>query len=198
MRRGTALRTAFVVGGAALLAGCNEARSSAAADSGSPAPIEAGRGDPGDAADASRPAGPADRLRRYRGPRVLGAPLHPGLAAEDSLHAEMRRAWAAAGENPALFELRVGERILSTGAPFDSVRAFYLPYVSQVFMDHEMEEVAGIGRQRMFTGLIEAPDGGLVKLTLTRPYFPFTASRPLDRTFIQIGTVGARPKPAQP
>lgn len=126
---------------------------------------------------------------------MLGVPLYPGFAAEVSLQAEMRRAWGAAGENPALFKLRVGEQILSTEAPFDSVRAFYRPFVSQVFMDHEMEDVVGIGRQRMFTGLIEAADGGLVKLTLTRPYFPFIASRPLDRTFLQIGTVGSRLNP---
>ncbi len=179
MSSGAALQVVLLVVAGPLIPGCKQAASSA------PAEIQGRFG----------ATGHVEHVREFQVPRVLGVPLFAGLVSEDSLHREMRRAWTAAGESPVLFEARIGERILSTDAPFDSVRAFYLPFVSQVFMDHAMDDVAEIGRQRMFTGLIETPDGSLVKFTLTRPYFPFTSSRPMDRTFLQIGRVGPRPQP---
>ncbi len=138
--------------------------------------------------------GAAARLRRYEGQRVLEVPRFGAFEPEDELADRMRLAWAAAGENPGLFELRFGERVLSTDVSFDAVREFYLPYVSQVFMDHEMD-FPGLGRQRMFTALIEESGGSLVKLTLTRPFYVYPTSQPVDRTFLQIGRTGLRPNP---
>lgn len=42
----------------------------------------------------------------------------------------------------------------------------------------------------MFTGLLRAPDGSLVKFTLTRPFYVYPTSEPLDRTFLQVGRAG--------
>ncbi len=134
-------------------------------------------------------AEPLARVRAWEGPRALEAPLFPQMQAEDSLAGSMREAWGAAGENPALFELRFGERIFSTKASFDVVREFYLSYVSQVFMDHEMD-FPDLGSQRMFTGLVPARDGSLVKLTLTQPFYPYPSTQAIRRTFLQMGRAG--------
>ncbi len=128
------------------------------------------------------------RVRAHEGPRGLGVPLFTRLRAEDALAGEMRQAWHDAGENGATFELHFGERIYSSEAPFDSVRAFYMPYAAKSLMDHAMD-FPDLGRQRMFTSLIPTPDG-LVKLTLTRPFFPYPSSQAIDRTFLQMGRAG--------
>jgi len=87
--------------------------------------------------------------------------------------------------------VRLGERILVTDDPVPLVKEFYLPFVHKVFMDHEME-FPDVGVQEMFTGLMVAPDGTLVKFTITRPFFRYPDQEPIDRTVIQIGRVGQR------
>lgn len=142
------------------------------------------------AAPFAGPSPEAAALAAYDGPRTLGVPTYPDAEAVDDLRESMREAWLAAGEPRQLFAVRLGERILATDDPFDLVREFYLPFAHKVFMDHEMD-FPDVGAQRMFTGIVIAPDGTLVKLTVTRPYFRYPDQAPIDRTFIQLGRVGA-------
>ena len=83
----------------------------------------------------------------------------------------------------------MGERILITDDALEHVRDFYLPFVHKVFMDHEME-FPGVGVQQMFTGVMLRPDGTLVKLTVTRPFFRYPDQERIDRTVIQLARVG--------
>ncbi|HKY60830.1 MAG TPA: hypothetical protein VJP59_07460 [Gemmatimonadota bacterium] len=116
-------------------------------------------------------------------------PVYPETRDAIELERFMRTSWRAGGEPEDLFVVRLGERILETEAPFERVREFYLPLVHKVFMDHEMELPEG-GFQKMFTGLMMAPDGSLVKLTITNPFFRYPDRKLVDRTVIQMGRVG--------
>lgn len=131
----------------------------------------------------------AAAIAAYNGPSVFGVPLYGEAREALELERFMWRAWRRAGEPEELFEIRLGERIFETDATFGQVREFYLPFVQKVFMDHEMEFPGG-GRQEMFTGVMVAPDGGLVKITITNPFFRYPDRRPVDRTVIQMGRVG--------
>lgn len=134
----------------------------------------------------------AAAIAAWSGPVIWGVPRPPSATEATGLVDSMRAAWTGAGEPPELFEARLGETILVTGEPFDRVRDFYLPFMTKVFMDHEME-VPGAGPQRMLTGLVTARDGTLVKLTVTRPFFRYPDRARIDRTAIQIGRVGRTP-----
>ena len=126
----------------------------------------------------------------YEGPTALGVPLYPSADEAVELERFMHRAWRVAGEPEELFEIRLGERIFETAKPFEMVREFYLPFVHKVFMDHEME-FPDVGSQKMFTGLMVAPDGTLVKFTITSPFFRYPDRKAIDRTVIQMGRVGS-------
>ena len=94
------------------------------------------------------------------------------------------------------------EGAFSVGAA--NVAVFLLRPLERVQVVHVQEEhdaaavrrgrrhraAAWVGRQRMFTGLLRAPDGSLVKLKLTRPFYVYPTSEPLDRTFLQVGRAG--------
>lgn len=134
----------------------------------------------------------AAAIAAYEGPTVLGVPRYPDAEKADDMRARMRKAWVESGESPELFDVRLGEVLYASDDAFDLVREFYLPFVSKVFMDHEME-FEGVGSQRMFTGLMRVPDGELVKFTITRPFFRYPDQRAVDRTVIQMGRVGSRP-----
>ena len=155
-----------------------------------PASTEA-RGHPGQPPAAVSQAGSreAAAIAAYEGPVIMGVPLYPDAREALDLERFMRRSWRAAGEPEELFEVRLGERIFETEAAFEGVRSFYLPVVHKVLMDHEME-FAGVGTQRMFTGLIMARDGGLVKLTITNPFFRYPDRLRVERTVLQMGRVG--------
>lgn len=141
------------------------------------------------AAASDGPSLEAAAIVAYSGPTALGVPVHPDARQAVELERFMREAWRAAGEPEELFGVRLGERIFETDVPFELVREFYLPFVHKIFMDHEME-VPEAGSQRMLTGLMVAPDGALVKFTVTRPFFRYPDQRPVDRTVIQMGRVG--------
>lgn len=141
------------------------------------------------AVPSDTPSPEAAAIAAHEGARELGVPVFPQAREAVELERFMWRAWRAAGEPEDLFSIRLGERILETEAPFDHVRDFYLPFVHKVFMDHEME-FPGVGTQRMFTGLMAAPDGTLVKFTITSPFFRYPDRRQFDRTVIQMGRVG--------
>ena len=98
----------------------------------------------------------------------------------------MERAWNEAGEPKDLFDDRMGETILWTDDPWESVRAFYRPLATRILMDHEME-FPDVGRQKMLTGLIQLADGSIVKFTATRPFFRYPDQKRVDRTVIQMG-----------
>lgn len=141
------------------------------------------------AAQTHGPSPEAVAVAAFKGARVLGVPRYPGAEEASELESSMRRAWIAHGESEALFEVRLGEQIWATDESFDLVRAFYLPFMHKVFMDHEME-IPEAGSQRMFTGLMLNADGELVKFTVTRPFFGYPDEKPIDRTVIQMGRVG--------
>jgi len=157
----------------------------------------AGDESPAEEADASSaavspaPSPEAAAISAWEGETVLGVPVYPEAEPATELREAMRTAWLEAGEPPALFDVRLGERILVTDDPVPLVKEFYLPFVHKVFMDHEME-FPDVGVQEMFTGLMVAPDGTLVKFTITHPFFRYPDQEPLDRTVIQIGRVGQR------
>lgn len=161
---------------AALVSGCRQAEPSLeAADTA--------------VAQTHGPSPEATAVAAFKGARALGVPRYPGAEEAGELESSMRRAWTAQSESEALFEVRLGKQIWATDESFDLVREFYLPFVHKVFMDHEME-IPGAGPQRMFTGLMLNADGGLVKFTVTRPFFRYPDQKPIDRTVIQIGRVG--------
>lgn len=141
------------------------------------------------AASSETPSLEAAAIAAYEGPTVLAVPLYADAREALELERFMWRAWRAADEPDELFEVRLGERIFETGAPFEQVREFYLPFVHKAFMDHEME-FPGVGSQKMFTGLMVAPDGTLVKFTITRPFFRYPDRQRVERTVIQMGRVG--------
>lgn len=144
-------------------------------------------------AAAPEPASPeAAAVAAWSGDRVLGVPIYPGARPATDLAVAMRNAWIESGEPPELFAARLGEEILATEAPFDRVRDFYLPLATKVFMDHEMG-IPEIGKQRMLTAILAAPDGTLVKLTITRPFFRYPDQRRIDETVVQMGRVGRVP-----
>ena len=152
---------------------------------------KAARGQPGraPAVVSSETRSPeAAAIAAYQGPVVFGVPLYPDAMEALELERSMWQAWRAAGEPEELFEVRLGERIFETEVPFEQVREFYLPFVHETVMDHEMD--FPVGRQRMFTGLVVAPDGGIVKLTITRPFFRYPDRRRVERTVLQMGRVG--------
>ncbi|MGH7544193.1 MAG: hypothetical protein ACREK7_09670 [Gemmatimonadota bacterium] len=128
-------------------------------------------------------------IAAHKGPTVFGVPVYPDAKEALELQRSMLRAWRAAGEPEELFEVRLGERIFETEAALEQVREFYLPFVHEVFMDHEME-FPGVGSQKMFTGLMVAPDRKLVKFTITNPFFRYPDRQPVERTIIQVGRVG--------
>lgn len=144
------------------------------------------------AASAPRPSLEAVAIAAHRGPASFGVPLYPEAREAVDMTEFMRDAWTSAGEPDELFSVRLGEHIYETDAPFESVREFYLPFVTKVFMDHETE-FPGIGSQWMFTGLMVAPDSTLVKFTVTRPFFRYPDQAEIDRTVIQLGRVGRTP-----
>lgn len=74
----------------------------------------------------------------------------------------------------------------------ESVHAAWARAEEPVFMDHEME-FPGLGSQLMFTGMMVAPDGALVKFTITRPFFRYPDQQAIDRTVIQLGRVARSP-----
>lgn len=152
----------------------------------------AARGQPGRAPAAVSSEARSEEaaaIAAYQGPGVLGVPLYPDATEALQLERSMWQAWRSAGEPEELFEVRLGERIFETEAPFEQVREFYLPFVHKAVMDHEME-FPGVGKQRMFTGLVVVPDGGLVKLTITRPFFRYPDRQRVERTVLQMGRVG--------
>lgn len=141
------------------------------------------------AAPSQGPSPEAAAIAAYEGPTALDVPLYPDAREAVELERFMWRAWRTAGEPEELFAVRLGERILETEAPFELVREYYLPFVHKVFMDHEME-FPEVGSQKMLTGLMVAPDGTLVKFTITSPFFRYPDRKPVDRTVIQMGRVG--------
>lgn len=141
------------------------------------------------AALSETPSLEAAAIAAYEGPTVLGVPVYADAREALELERFMWGAWRAAGEPDELFEIRLGERIFETEAPFERVREFYLPFVHKVFMDHDME-FPGVGSQKMFTGLMVAADESLVKFTITRPFFRYPDRRRVERTVIQMGRVG--------
>ena len=141
------------------------------------------------AASSETPSREAAAIAAHEGPTILGVPVYAEAREALELERFMCRAWRAAGEPDELFEIRLGERILETEASFERVRDFYLPFVHKVFMDHEME-FPGVGSQKMFTGLMVAGDGSLVKFTITRPFFRYPDRQRVERTVIQMGRVG--------
>lgn len=148
--------------------------------------------EPAERVPAAAPSDPtsleAAATAAYEGPTALGVPLYPGAREAVELERFMWRAWRTADEPEDLYEVRLGERIFETDAPFERVREFYLPFVHKVFMDHEME-LPGVGSQKMFTGLMAA-DGKLVKFTITNPFFRYPDRKPVHHTVIQMGRVG--------
>lgn len=144
------------------------------------------------AAAPERGSPEAAAVAAWSGDRLLGVPVPPDADPATELAVRMREAWVAAGEPPELFAARLGEEILVSDAPFDHVRDFYLPFLTKVFMDHEME-FPDVGRQRMLTAIVTAPDGSLVKLTVTRPFFRYPDQRRIDATVVQMGRVGRAP-----
>lgn len=152
-----------------------------------------GGDDPASTADAAAPAASsspeAAAIAAWDGETVLGVPAYPEAEPASGLRERMRDAWLEEGEPEAMFDVRMGERMLVTDDPLPLVREFYLPFVHRVFMDHEME-FPDVGTQEMFTGLMVAPDGTLVKFTATRPFFRYPDQAPVDRTVIQVGRVG--------
>ncbi|MGH7551281.1 MAG: multiheme c-type cytochrome [Gemmatimonadota bacterium] len=144
---------------------------------------------------AARSQGPsleAAATAAHVGPTALGVPVYPDAREALELERFMWRAWQAAGEPEDLFTIRLGERIFETEARFERVREFYLPFIHKVFMDHEME-FPEVGSQKMLTGLMVAPDGALVKFTVTHPFFRYPDRKPVDRTVIQMGPGGGGP-----
>lgn len=140
------------------------------------------------AARSDHPSPEAAATAAYQGPTALGVPLYPSAREAVDLERFMWRAWRRAGEPDELFEVRLGERIFETEAPFERVREFYRPFTHKVFMDHEME-FPGVGKQKMFTGLMAA-DSTLIKFTITQPFFRYPDRRRVERTVIQMGRVG--------
>ncbi|CAN5878268.1 hypothetical protein BH20GEM1_BH20GEM1_05800 [soil metagenome] len=57
---------------------------------------------------------------------------------------------------------------------------------------HTIENGGHHHGQSLFTSIVTAPDGTLVKLTISRPFFRYPDRLRIDRTVIQIGRVGRR------
>lgn len=146
----------------------------------------------GRAAAPSKPSPEAAAHAAWAGPRVFDVPLYPGADEATTLMETMRAAWVADGEPAALFTARFGERVYATEDPFDEVRAFYRPFADHVLMDHAIENGGHHQDQRLFTAIATAPDGTLVKLTISRPFFRYPDRLRIDRTVIQMGRVGRR------
>ncbi|HUG35331.1 MAG TPA: hypothetical protein VML54_00180 [Candidatus Limnocylindrales bacterium] len=178
-------RAAITIAAVALAAWCGR---------GAPASDEAGR-----AAAPRKPSPEAAAPAAWVGPRVFDVPLYPRAAEATALVDWMRAAWMAEGEPAALFPARFGERVFATTDDFDEVRAFYRPFARHVLMDHAIEMGHAVEpgahhqNQHLFTAITSAPDGTLVKLTVSRPFFRYPDRQRIDRTVIQIGRVGTRP-----
>lgn len=162
----------------------------AAASCGRGAPISEETEEIGRAAAPSKPSPEAAAHAAWAGPRVFDIPLYPGADEATTLVAAMRVAWVADGEPAALFPARFGERVFETADEFEQVLAFYRPLTDNILMDHTIENGGHHHSQRLFTAIATAPDGTLVKLTISRPFFRYPDRLRIDRTVIQIGRVG--------
>lgn len=175
-------RATITIAAVALAASCGR---------GAPAPEQVGR--------AAAPRQPSPEATAHAaptpraGPQLFDVPLYPSAVEATALVDLMRAAWVADGEPAALFPARFGERVFATEDAFEQVRAFYRPLVDHVFMDHAIEDGAHHQNQRLFTAIAKAPDGTLVKLTISRPFFRYPDRQRIDRTVIQIGRVGTVP-----
>lgn len=165
----------------------------AAASCGRGAPLSEETKEIGRAAAPSKPSPEATAHAAWAGPRVFDIPLYPGADEATILVEAMRGAWVADGEPAALFPARFGELVYATEDPFDEVRAFYRPLADHVLMDHAIENRGHHQNQNLFTAIVTAPDGTLVKLTISRPFLRYPDRLRIDRTVIQIGRVGRRP-----
>ncbi|MFN2421288.1 MAG: hypothetical protein ABR527_07905 [Gemmatimonadota bacterium] len=156
------------------------------------APLSEKTRENGRAAAPSEPSPEAAAHAAWAGPRAFDVPLYPGTDEATTLVTAMRAAWIADGEPAALFPARFGERVYATQDAFEQVRAFYRPLVDHVLMDHAIESGGHHDQQRLFTAIASAPDGTLVKLTISRPFFRYPDRLRIDRTVIQIGRLGRR------
>jgi hypothetical protein len=165
----------------------------ATASCGRGAPISDESREVGRVAAPSWPSPEAAAHAAWAGPRVFDLPLYPGAEEATPLVEAMRAAWVAGGEPAALFPARFGERLYATDDPFDAVRDFYRPLADHVLMDHAIETDTHHQDQKLFTAIATAPDGTLVKLTISWPFFRYPDRLRIDRTVIQIGRVGSSP-----